>query len=212
MSSLVKQLLKLLSAIWLFSNTVAGVGRFTNPPGPDGALTLHIGQQYTIEWEYAENTYPELSLGLIAEANGNVFWLLSNEMNYTSQNYVWNPITLGNRITLAQGHTFNFLLVNGTKFGEQVLSPEFAITNTNTSSTSGAATATPTTLSTPTSSSSPSSSSSGLSTGAKAGIGVGVAVAVILALTALFFALRYRRRAKQNERMNKRRTSMWIVV
>lgn len=80
MSSFVKQSVNLQLAIWLFTSSVAGVARFTNPPGPDGALSLNIGEQYTIEWENAGNDYPEISLGLLAEAGDNVFWLLCKIM------------------------------------------------------------------------------------------------------------------------------------
>lgn len=138
----------------------------------------------------------------ISENHANV--ILANVEGYTAQNYQYT-VGLGNGITADDG-PFLFILVNGTEFGEQVLSPEFAIKQASTTLSSSSSTSTPsssatssntatTTSAKPSSSSSAaSSSSSGLSTGAQAGIGVGVALGVLALLGVAFLAWRHRRR------------------
>ncbi|TVY87218.1 hypothetical protein LAWI1_G004336, partial [Lachnellula willkommii] len=114
---LVPQFLRFqLAILLLFSARVHSLARFTNPPGPDGALTLAIGDNYTIEWENAGSDYSSLSLGIMANANGNIYWLFGNEKDYTSENFLFN-VRLGNGITLGQGDIFSFVMVNGTRFG-----------------------------------------------------------------------------------------------
>jgi hypothetical protein len=73
---LMRHLLRLQLVLWPLYSVVSGLASFTNPPGPDAALHLSIGEKYNIEWENAGTSYSELSLGLWAAADGNIFWLI----------------------------------------------------------------------------------------------------------------------------------------
>lgn len=78
MSSFIKQIFKTQLAICLFTSTVASIATFTSPSS-DSTLTLTVGEPYLIEWENAGSDYSELSLGLLADANGNDLWLLCKQ-------------------------------------------------------------------------------------------------------------------------------------
>ncbi|PMD17922.1 hypothetical protein NA56DRAFT_648347 [Hyaloscypha hepaticicola] len=213
MSSFIKQIFKTQLAICLFTSTVASIATFTSPSS-DSTLTLTVGEPYLIEWENAGSDYSELSLGLLADANGNDLWLLSNQFGYTAENYQWSAVTFGSSGIIPSQGPFRFILVNGTSFGLESLSTTFSVVyNSSDTTTSSSATATGTSTPTPTvtvttapttshSSAASSSSSSGLSAGAKAGIGVGVAVAAIFTISALFFFfIRRYRRANQEHNL-----------
>jgi hypothetical protein len=86
MSSM-KQLVRFQFAVWLFSGTAFGLAAFTNPSGSDGSLTLTIWDQHIVEWQNAQFDYSELSLGVLAQADGNIFWLLCKTL-------VWDKIGL----------------------------------------------------------------------------------------------------------------------
>lgn len=56
--------------------SVDALATFVNPPGPDGSLTLTMGDKFLVAWQDAGTDYSELSLGVLAQADGNIFWLI----------------------------------------------------------------------------------------------------------------------------------------
>ncbi|KAH8685988.1 hypothetical protein BGZ60DRAFT_523255 [Tricladium varicosporioides] len=139
-------------AILLWSGRARGLAKFTSPLGPDGKLTLYLGDQFLIAWQDTGTDYTMLSLGLLAAVDGMIFWLISDSTKYTNQNYLFT-VALGNGQNLQQGTNFAFILVNGTNFGEQVISPYFHIaqpSTTTTAITSTTSKATSTSLTSPT--------------------------------------------------------------
>ncbi|KAH6674094.1 hypothetical protein B0J14DRAFT_699823 [Halenospora varia] len=229
MFSFSRFLLLIQYALLLLSRTVDGKAVFVNPPGPNGALTLSLGESFLIEWQDAGSDYSMLSLGLLAAADGNIFWLISNDLKYTTSSYQFT-VGLGNGITLSQGNVFAFILVNGTSFGEQVISPTFKITQSSSSSSSSTSTtlktsstsSTSSTLATTTSnsasvtgasatlasatitlssSSSPTStSSSDMSSGLSTGVKAAIGVVVPIAAIAVLGALFYFLRRRRHSK------------
>ncbi|KAH6674085.1 hypothetical protein B0J14DRAFT_589200 [Halenospora varia] len=210
-------------AILLLSGRAYGLAKFASPPGPDGKLTLYLGDQFLIAWQDTGTDYTMLSLGLLAAVDGMIFWLISDSTKYTNQNYLFT-VALANGQNLQQGTNFAFILVNGTNFGEQVISPYFHIaqsstttpsTTTTSKTTSTSPTVSPTTsaiitpstvtsiILTPVATTSvpfwtpspPPEVRSGISTGGKVGVGVAVPITAVIALGGLFYFIRSRRRA-----------------
>ncbi|KAL3424334.1 hypothetical protein PVAG01_03615 [Phlyctema vagabunda] len=229
MSLFWKQCVYLQYAVWFLCSTAYGIATFTNPTGPDGSLSLTMGEQFLVVWQDADTDYSLLSLGVMASSDGNIFWLVSNDEDYPTQNYLYT-VGLGNGITLSQGNVFSFVLVNGTNFGLFAQSHTFVIkaassaTTTSSSATSStssssssatsasstASSAIPTTSSpvatttgaAPAVTSQPASTggpSNGMSTGAKVGVGVAVPVVALIGIVAALMVCRRRRKARAAE-------------
>ncbi|RDL37938.1 uncharacterized protein BP5553_05371 [Venustampulla echinocandica] len=154
-----KRLFGFLCTVLLLSRTVLGVAKFVNPKGPDGTVTLTLGEKFLVSWQNAGSDYSQLSLGLKAQSNGMISWLIENDLKYTTQSYLFN-VNIGNNIKLSQGHIFSLLLVNGSNSGLKAVSPLFTIATASSSSTKKATPKTTTTSSKRTTSTTSASSTS----------------------------------------------------
>ncbi|MCJ1358790.1 MAG: hypothetical protein MMC33_008790 [Icmadophila ericetorum] len=118
-------------------------GQFTNPSGPDGSNTYIEGQQLNIAWSGTEEYYV-LSMGIFSTANDTISWFITNygAIPQTTSNYLWTVDVTQLGFGLAATHLFQFLIVNGTDFGNLFNSDLFQIEAAASSTTTSSSIAT----------------------------------------------------------------------
>lgn len=218
--SIVVMLIRVIT-LSVFIATAFATGKFINPSGSDGSLTVATGDTIDISWTNTSN-YDVLSLGYYSTSNATITWLISDSQSHPTS-FRWTVDAAAQGFDLTASRLFVFYICKGYDFGAPFTSSYFVINNdknagsktsttdVQTSSSPTATTqsqtaqqsSTATVIYTSTASSlsssdgSSSSSSASLSTGAKVGIAIGVIVAVLGGAVAAFFLLRRHKRHHQ---------------
>ncbi|EFW21220.1 hypothetical protein D8B26_007433 [Coccidioides posadasii str. Silveira] len=187
----------------VFNSLQAVRAQFIEPPKPDGSRQYRLGETVTLRWD-GTDSYNILSLGIYQpDVNVTISWLISDTVDRPKK-ISWTVVDYG--FDLTRSNLFQFLIVNGTRFGAPIDSPKFSIVNatddtSDTTTTSSSIMPSSTTASPPVTSTSDSEadnrSDRGLGAGPAAGIGVGVTAAVGAVIAAGWWLFRRRRRAAQ---------------
>lgn len=141
----------LIRAIALFTliATVAATGRFTNPSGSDGSLTVATGDTIDISWTNISN-YDILSIGYYSTSNQTITWLISNSQSHPTS-FRWTVDVVAQGFDLTESRVFAFYACKDYNFGDPFISSYFVINdNENAGSATSTTENTPTPTPTPT--------------------------------------------------------------
>jgi len=99
----------------LFATLVVSTGKFLNPAGAQGAITVTEGSYINLSWTNISD-YSILSLGYLSASNQTITWLISNSKSHPTS-YNWTVDAVEHGFNLTSSPLFYFYICNGTNFG-----------------------------------------------------------------------------------------------